>query len=58
VNRNKFTLGSTLGQPYVGTNLRLGESTDVRAIAEMSDGALLQAKREAKVTVGGCGGWG
>lgn len=49
----KFSLRSTLGQPYVGTNLRLGESTDVRAIAEMNDGALLQAKREVKVTVGG-----
>lgn len=51
-----FNLGSTLGQPYIGTNLRLGESTNVRAIAEMNDGSLLQAKREVKVTVGGCGG--
>jgi len=38
------------------TNLRLGESTDVRAVIEMSDGTLLQAKRAVKVTVGGCGG--
>ena len=52
----KFNLRSALGQPYVGTSLRLGESTDVRAIAEMNDGTLLQAKREVKVTVGGCGG--
>jgi len=44
------------GLAYVGTNLRLGESTDVRAVAEMSDGTLLAAKREVKVTVGGCGG--
>jgi sulfur-oxidizing protein SoxY len=52
----KFTLTPAVGQAYVGTNLRLGESTDVRAIAEMSDGTLLQAKQEVKVTVGGCGG--
>ena len=52
----KFNLTPAVGQAFVGTNLRLGESTDVRAIAEMSDGALLQASREVKVTVGGCGG--
>jgi len=52
----KFTLTPAAGQAFVGTNLRLGESTDVRAVVEMSDGTLLQAKREVKVTVGGCGG--
>jgi len=52
----KFNLTPAMGQAYVGTNLRLGESTDVRAVAEMSDGSLLMAKREVKVTVGGCGG--
>jgi sulfur-oxidizing protein SoxY len=52
----KFNLSLILGQPYIGTNLRLGESTDVRAIAQMNDGTLLMAKREVKVTVGGCGG--
>ncbi len=52
----KFTLTPATGQAYVGTNLRLGESTDVRAVAEMSDGTLVSAKREVKVTVGGCGG--
>ena len=52
----KFSLTPAAGQAFVGTNLRLGESTDVRAVVEMSDGTLLQAKREVKVTVGGCGG--
>ena len=52
----KFNLTPAMGPAYVGTNLRLGESTDVRAIAEMTDGTLLMAKREVKVTVGGCGG--
>jgi len=44
------------GQAYMGANIRLGETGDVRAIAEQSDGTLLQIKREVKVTVGGCGG--
>ena len=35
---------------------RLGETGDVRAIVEQSDGTLWQIKREVKVTVGGCGG--
>jgi sulfur-oxidizing protein SoxY len=52
----KFNLTPAVGQAYVGTNLRLGETTDVRAVVEMSDGTLLQTKREVKVTVGGCGG--
>jgi sulfur-oxidizing protein SoxY len=52
----KFNLTPAMGQAYVATNLRLGESTDVRAIVEMSDGTLLMARREVKVTVGGCGG--
>jgi sulfur-oxidizing protein SoxY len=45
-----------MGQAYVGANLRLGESTEVRAVAELADGTLLMARREVKVTVGGCGG--
>jgi sulfur-oxidizing protein SoxY len=52
----KFNLTPSAGLAYVGTNLRLGESTDVRAVIEMNDGTLLQAKRAVKVTVGGCGG--
>ena len=52
----KFTLTPLTGAAVIGTNLRLGETTDVRAIAELTNGTLLQAKREVKVTVGGCGG--
>ncbi len=52
----KFSLTPDMGAAMVGTNLRLGETTDVRAVAELSDGTLLMAKREVKVTVGGCGG--
>jgi sulfur-oxidizing protein SoxY len=52
----RFSLTPEMGVAFIGTNLRLGETTEVRAIAEMSDGTLLMAKREVKVTVGGCGG--
>ena len=52
----KFTLTPAMGTALVGANVRLGETTDVRAVAELSDGTLLMAKREVKVTVGGCGG--
>jgi sulfur-oxidizing protein SoxY len=52
----RVTLTPEAGQAFVGANIRLGETTDVRAVVEQSDGTLLTAKREVKVTVGGCGG--
>ena len=52
----RVTLAPDAGRAYMGANIRLGESGDVRAIVEQSDGTLLQVKREVKVTVGGCGG--
>jgi sulfur-oxidizing protein SoxY len=54
VTRVAFT--PEAGLAYMGENIRLGETGDVRAIAELNDGTLLQVKREVKVTVGGCGG--
>jgi sulfur-oxidizing protein SoxY len=51
-----FALTPDVGKPFIGTNLRLGGTTQVRAIAEMSDGRLVGVAREVKVTVGGCGG--
>jgi sulfur-oxidizing protein SoxY len=52
----RVTLAPEAGRAFMGANIRLGETGDVRAIVEQSDGTLLQAKREVKVTVGGCGG--
>lgn len=52
----RVALTPEAGQAVVGVNVRLGETTDVRAVVEQSDGTLLQVKREVKVTVGGCGG--
>ena len=52
----KFSLSPEMGAAMIGTNLRLGETTDVRAVVELNDGTLLMTKQEVKVTVGGCGG--
>ncbi len=52
----KFSFTPEMGAASIGANLRLNETGDVRAIVEMNDGTLLMAKREVKVTVGGCGG--
>jgi sulfur-oxidizing protein SoxY len=52
----RVTLAPEAGRAFVGANIRLGETGDVRAIVEQSDGTLLQVKHEVKVTVGGCGG--
>jgi sulfur-oxidizing protein SoxY len=52
----RATFGPESGPAFVGATVRLGETGDVRAIVERSDGTLLQVKREVKVTVGGCGG--
>ena len=52
----QFSLTPDSGKASVATNIRLASTTDVRAIAETSKGALYEVKREVKVTVGGCGG--
>jgi sulfur-oxidizing protein SoxY len=52
----RVTLAPEAGRAFMGANIRLGESGDVRVLVEQSDGTLLQVKREVKVTVGGCGG--
>ena len=52
----KFSLTPEAGAAWIGANLRLGESSDVRVVAELSDGAFWMTKQHVKVTVGGCGG--
>ena len=36
--------------------IRLAQTQNIIAVAEMSDGSLYTAKKEVKVTIGGCGG--
>lgn len=52
----RFSLTPDAGKPSVSANIRLAETTDVRAVVEMNDGSLYMVKQEVKVTVGGCGG--
>ncbi len=40
----------------VSTRAKMGQSSDVYALAIMNDGRALFAKKEVKVTLGGCGG--
>jgi sulfur-oxidizing protein SoxY len=40
----------------VATRVKMGQSSDVFAVAMMNDGKVLFAKKEVKVTLGGCGG--
>jgi sulfur-oxidizing protein SoxY len=38
------------------TRVKMGQSSNVYAIAQMNDGRVLFAQKEIKVTLGGCGG--
>ncbi|WP_188966687.1 thiosulfate oxidation carrier protein SoxY [Neoroseomonas lacus] len=51
-----FHLTPALGRASADTRIRLGQTQDVVAIAEMSDGKLFMTRAEVKVTIGGCGG--
>lgn len=42
--------------PYVKAQLKMAETTRVRAVAKTTDGKSYVAFREIKVTLGGCGG--
>ena len=42
--------------PNFATRAKMGQSSDVYAVAIMADGKALFAKKEVKVTLGGCGG--
>lgn len=50
----KFT--PALGKAQAATRMRLAQTQNVIAVAEMSDGKLYTTKAEVKVTIGGCGG--
>ncbi|OYU30988.1 MAG: thiosulfate oxidation carrier protein SoxY [Comamonadaceae bacterium PBBC2] len=43
-------------EPNFSTRAKMGQSSDVYAVAIMNDGKSFFAKKEVKVTLGGCGG--
>ncbi len=49
-----FTLGDTT-EGYVSTRIKMGKTSDVIAVVK-AGGKLYSAKKEVKVTIGGCGG--
>lgn len=60
-DRNPLPLCATLdftppALPYAKLQLKLAESTRLRAVARSTDGKTYVAFRDVKVTLGGCGG--
>lgn len=60
-DRNPLPLCATLdftppALPYAKLQLKLAESTRLRAVARSTDGRTYVAFRDVKVTLGGCGG--
>jgi sulfur-oxidizing protein SoxY len=43
-------------EPNIATRVKMGQSSNVFAVAMMADGRVLYAAKEVKVTLGGCGG--
>jgi sulfur-oxidizing protein SoxY len=61
VEKNPATLTALFNvtdsvEPAFQARVKMGQSSDVYAIAVMNDGKVLFAKKEVKVTLGGCGG--
>jgi sulfur-oxidizing protein SoxY len=51
-----FALSPANGKASVDFRIRLAQTENVTAVAQMSDGSLWTASRVIKVTIGGCGG--
>jgi sulfur-oxidizing protein SoxY len=61
VDKNPFPYVGTFdvatgSEPYVHVRVKMGKSSDVRAVVATADGKHYQAVKEVKVTIGGCGG--
>jgi sulfur-oxidizing protein SoxY len=51
----KFDVSDAI-EPAFSTRAKMGQSSDVYAVALTNDGKALYTKKEVKVTLGGCGG--
>ena len=57
-NANPLTSSYNLGantSPFISTRVKMGKTSDVVAVVK-AGGKLYSAKKEVKVTIGGCGG--
>ena len=57
--KNPFPLAATFdiangGEGYVSTRIKMGQTSDVWAVVK-ADGKFFTARKEVKITVGGCG---
>jgi sulfur-oxidizing protein SoxY len=57
--KNPFPLAATFdvasgGEGYVSTRIKMGQTSDVWAVVK-ADGKFYAARKEVKITVGGCG---
>lgn len=50
-----FEFGAAV-ETAVSTRIKMGQSSNVTAVAILADGRVLYAQKEVKVTLGGCGG--
>lgn len=51
-----FKFGKIAAKAQASTRIRLAKTQNVYAVATLADGSAIVAKREVKVTIGGCGG--
>jgi sulfur-oxidizing protein SoxY len=51
-----FAFTPACGKASASSRMRLAQTQNIIAVAEMSDGSLFTSKVEVKVTIGGCGG--
>lgn len=51
-----FNFGPLAASQAASTRIRLSQTQNVVAIAQMADGTFQKASAEVKVTIGGCGG--
>ncbi|MDE2604526.1 MAG: thiosulfate oxidation carrier protein SoxY [Burkholderiales bacterium] len=51
----KFDVNDSV-EPAFSTRVKMGQTSDVYAVAITADGKAYYAKKEVKVTLGGCGG--
>ncbi len=51
-----FEFSELSGERTGSTRIRLAKTQDLIAVAKMEDGSFTMAKRQVKVTIGGCGG--
>lgn len=52
----RFNFGELAGSQSASTRIRLAETQDVVAIAQLADGGFVRTTANIKVTIGGCGG--